>query len=242
MFCDKGGGELIMADDFFKEETTESTESTEEKIKIGEREFTQEELDKRIGLSDIAMEAEEKYNRPISKFWPEYTKANQELERVKAENEELKKTALPKEEVKLTDQEEIAKQAKDELNKLGYIPAEEVEQRARKIASEVVSGYKLLDRVDNLIENRVKEGYPSTTREELLGYMQENGLQSEEMAYKLKYEKEIDAIKEKKIASIKPSGIMSNSQSTAGAKSPSPVKVTRDNLHEVLDGYLGGNQ
>src|SRR3990167_2990495 len=87
-----------MADnDFLKEpETPEEPEKQEEpeKIKIGEREFTQEELNRRIGLSDVAIESEEKYDRPISKYWPEYTKSQQRIKELEEKLQSAEQTTL----------------------------------------------------------------------------------------------------------------------------------------------------
>ena len=220
-------------------EDQQTQEQEIEKVKVGEKEYTSDELNRLVGLGEIAREAEERYNRPISKFWPEYTKTNQELEKTKAELEELRRVATKPQE-QLTDQDKILQEAKEQLKKLGYIPADEVDQRARAIAAEVVSGYKLLDRIDSFVSAKASEGLPKTTSEDLLGYMQENNLKDPEIAYKIKFEKELDAIKEKKLTSLRPSGLVTEGRSTAGGKQPAPVRVTKDNLQEVLTGYLRG--
>ena len=223
-------------DNFFKtdEETTE--EVVEEKVKVGDKEFTQDELSKLVGLGEIAVEAEEKYNRPISKFWPEYTKAQQELDKLREENETLRTPKQPVSDP--TDQEKVMQQARDELNKLGYIPAEEVDARARRIAGETIAGYRLLDQVNGLVERHQTSGDPATTPDELLEFMADKKIEDPEIAYKIKFEKELDEIKEKKLASLKPSGLVTEATSTAGAKVPQPVKLTRSNLSDVLDTYL----
>ena len=230
-----------MADDFFddkKEETTETTE-TPEKIKVGEREFTQEELDRRIGLSDIALEAEEKYNRPISKFWPEYTKQNQELTNLQKENEQLKQTRFtPQTTIDPTDEEKVASQVKETLGKYGYAPMKDVEERARAIASEVVSGYKMLEDVNKVVAKEAADGNPQISSEDLLAYMQEKNNNDPEFSYKMKFEKELDSIKEKKLAGIKGTPLVTDAVSTAGAKVPNKIKVTRDNFQQVLNEYM----
>ena len=226
-----------MTDDkFFQEENMDDTQEVE-KVKVGEKEFTPDELNKLVGLGEIAMEAEEKYNRPISKFWPEYTKTNQELEKTKLELEELRKAATqPKAE--LTEVEDVEKKVKEELGKYGYKTAEEIEHRAREIANEVISGYRLLEDVDSIISKNIEDGYPQDTREGLLEYMQEKNINDPEVAYKIKFEKELDSIKEKKLASLKPQGLVTEKTSTAGGKQPQPIKITKDNLQNVLGEYL----
>ena len=228
-----------MADDFFEEKTTTEETTEPEKIKVGEREFTQEELDRRIGLSDIAIEAEEKYNRPISKFWPEYTKRNQENSKLREENEELKQTRTSSQTtIDPTDEEKVAGQVKETLGKYGYAPMADVEKRAREIASEVVSGYRLLEDVNKVTARNTVDGNPQVSSEDLLAFMQEKNINDPEIAYKIKFDKELDSIKEKKLASIKGTPLVTDSVSTAGAKVPNKVKVTRDNFQQVLNEYL----
>src|SRR3990167_114433 len=223
-----------MADDnFFKEEPVEENqEEIVEKVKVGDKEFTQDELNKLVNLGEIAIEAEEKYNRPISKFWPEYTKQNQELEKLREENEKLKVASTPQapaKEGELTE-EQTKEQVRTEMSKYGYVPADDV----RKIANEVVSGYRLLDQVGQVVAKQAIDGTPQTTQEELLEYMSEKNINDPELAYKIKFEKELDSIKEKKLASLKPSGFVTEATSTAGSKQPLPTKITKDNLQDTI--------
>ena len=63
------------------EETTEepAAEKEAEKVKLGEEEYTKEELDRFVKLGKIGVEAEEKFDTKIDKVWPEFTKTRQEL-------------------------------------------------------------------------------------------------------------------------------------------------------------------
>lgn len=224
-----------MPDNFFNKEEQQDNADEPQKIKVGEREFTQEELNKRIGLSDIAMEAEEKYNRPISKFWPEYTKANQENEKLRMELEEARKPKAEPTKEELSE-EQLKEKVKTEMSRFGYVPADEV----RAIANEVISGYKLLDKVDGIVNKFATDGYPKETKEGLLEYMNENNISNPEIAYKMKFEAEIDKVKEEKLKSIKPGGMVTDTRSTAGAKQPAPVKITPANLQSALAAALRG--
>lgn len=228
-------------DDFFKEKNMEEEQDViePEKIKVGEREYTTEELNRLVGLGEIAQEAEERYNRPISKFWPEYTKTRQELEKKDQELEELRKVAQnSRVQETISDQEKLLKEAKEQLRQLGYLPADEIEQLTVRKVQEAISGLKMLDQLDSTINRFAQDGYVKASREDLLEYMNEKGINDPEVAYKIKYEKEIDEIKQKKLASIKSSGLVTEGRSTAGGKLPQPVKVTKDNLQEAISSYL----
>ena len=83
-----------MADDFYKdEEVTEEVENKEEPetIKVGDKEYTQDELQKIVGLGEIGLEAEEKYKTKIDRVWPEYTKGQQRLQDLERKVEEYEK-------------------------------------------------------------------------------------------------------------------------------------------------------
>lgn len=229
-----------MADNFFQgEEKMDDQQEEIQKIKVGEKEYDPNELNRLVGLGEIAVEAEEKYNRPISKFWPEYTKSQQELEKLRAELETTRQASQPK--VEPTDQELTAQQAKEELKKLGYLPADEVGKMVQDQVWNAISGVKMVDKIESLVSRNTQEGNPATTVEDLAAFMKQTNINDPEIAYKIKFEKELDQIKERKLASLKPQGLYSESTSTAGSKQPQPVKVTKDNLSDVLSGYLRGN-
>lgn len=226
-----------MTDNFFTEEPMDEQEQVVEKIKVGEVEYTQEELDKYIGLGKLGVELEEKWNTKLDRVVPEYTKATQRIKDLEDYKSTVEKLA-PKEEEKLTDKEQVLAEAKSQLKSLGYLPADEVEKRSREIANEVFAGYKLVEKVDTVLSKQVELGYPQVNREDLLEFMNEKNLVDPELAYKIKFEREIDAVKEKKLASIKPSTFVTERTSSAGGKQPAPVKITKANLGDVIESYL----
>jgi len=72
---------VIKISDFFDETKLEEKEeeTTEpEKIKVGEKEYTQDELNKVVGLGETASEYEQKWNSPIKDIYKGYTQTTQE--------------------------------------------------------------------------------------------------------------------------------------------------------------------
>ena len=73
-----------MPDKFFDKEEERVEEKVEEikeepqTIKVGEKEYTQEELSRKVGLGELADELESKWNTKIDRLYPEYTKSTQE--------------------------------------------------------------------------------------------------------------------------------------------------------------------
>src|SRR3990167_10170484 len=223
-------------EDFLKEEPTEEpkeTASEPEKIKLGDSEYTQEELDKLVSLGKIAQEAEEKYDRPITKYWPEYTKSQQ---RIKELEEKLQGVEQPKVEPITGSPEEVKTQALKQAKELGLITVDDI----NNYIDARVEGYKLREDVDALIDESKEAGKPVPTETELLNYMAENGIRNPDKAYKLMFEDELDAWKEKKLKSIKTEGLKTQETSTAGETKVPEVKVPAnlDDLRTQLRSFM----
>lgn len=226
-------------DDFFVDEKkSEEGEEEPEKIKVGEKEYTQDELSKMVGLGEVASELESKWNTKIDRLYPEFTKKSQqlaELEEKAKEQETLKQEqvqAKPQEQLTPEEQSQLIKQ---ELKKYGVVTADEI----NKYIADFSAGKEILEDIDSLITEAKDDGKPVTTQQELLNYMSENGIRNPEKAYKLMFEDELDAWKEKQIDKIKQPSLESERSSAAGGKEPAPVKVTRDNLGQLLSDALG---
>lgn len=234
-------------DDFFSKEDleakalealgTEGTPSEEtpvEKIKLGEREFTQEEIDRRLSLSDIAIEAEEKWNTKIDTLFPAYSKSQndkKELEAKIAEYESARAATVNAE----STPDEITEGKKILKEKFGMVDMDEAKQIFNNLLSTDKATDKLLGKTREL-ETKLdgKDGRPSFNTQNVLAYMAEQGIKDPEIAYKLIHESEIDAWKETQLGKAKTPGLVTESSSTAGAKTPTIVKIDRNNLIEAL--------
>ena len=226
-----------MPDEFLKEpEASEEKPEPEapetEKIKLGDAEYTQEELDKLVNLGKIAQEAEEKYDRPITKYWPEYTKSQQ---RVKELEEKLQSAEQPKV-PEAGSPEEIKAQALKQAKELGLITVDDI----NTYIDTRVQGMKLREDIDALVEEAKESGRPVPVPEELLNYMAENGVTNPDVAYRLKYENELDTWKENQLKKIKAEGLKTQEGSTAGetkvpeTKIPSNVEDLRNQLRSYM--------
>ena len=221
--------------DFFnkKEETKVETPIQEEvtKIKVGEAEYDQADLDRLIGLGKSAEELETKWNTKIDRLMPEYTKTTQELKVERERREELEKLEAernkPQEEV---DWEVTRKQAREEAKKIGLVLDEDLETyyQQRKQGEEVLSDTR------SLIAEIKKDGKPEVTDQELLQYMLDEGVKDPRKAYKLMKEEELESWKEKQLDKLKPSDFHTTTSSTAGAKEPEEVIATSSNLRSLL--------
>ena len=224
-------------DEFFADDQVEEQGEQQEveKIKLGEKEYSQDELNKLVGLGEKAAELEDKWNTKIDKLYPEYTKKSQklsELEPKLAEYEQkLQERIEQKQEtgVQLTPEEQ-ALQIKQELKKYDVVTKDDIYQFIANF-----DAVKELNRdIDGILNEAKDTGKPVSTREDFLKYMDENGVKNPKAAYKLMFEDELKEWETKQVNSLKMPGLETERTSSAGGKEPAPVKVTKENLSEML--------
>lgn len=220
---------------FFTEPNMDENKTTEvEKIKLGEKEFTQDELNKLVGLGEVAAELESKWNTKIDQLNPAFTKATQKLKELEKENEELKKAVAPKKtEDGQPTEEQIRQQVLADAKKFGLMTTEDFEEnyKVRRGAE------RLLEDIDSLKREAETAGKPVPNTDALLSFMHDNGVKAPDKAYKLMYEEELDKWKEQQLGKAKPKGFTSPDNSSQG-KSPTLPKPTRDNLGQLLSAHL----
>jgi len=229
-----------MSADFFEEPKAETPEvPVEEKIKLGDKEYTQSELQDLVGIGEKTREIETNLNTKIDRVYPEYTKATQKNREYEAKIKDYEtKTATPQ-----LDEESI-RQAKEAAKKIGIVTddgiAEFVSKNFRQMYMQERAAEKLLDDCRDFEKDMDgTDGRPKFKTEEILQYMQETGIRNPEKAYKDKYEKEVDSWKEGKLGQARKSGMVTETGSTAGGKEPTKVRVTRDNLDQLIKEALG---
>lgn len=239
-----GGDYNNMADNnFFEPEQVEEQEV--EKIRLGDKEYTQDELQKLVGLGEMGVEAEKKYKIKLDKVWPNMQQVINEkkaLEDQIRQEQEIKdrvaqQTQQPQQQQNqpLTP-EQIKAEALKQAEQLGIGP-----QAIRQTVMDIIQGQQLLGDINNVIDNMTEEGLPETTTDDIIKHMQETGIRNPDRAYKDMFEKEWIANQAAKLNQIKSNGMPTISQSSAGAKQPAPVKITRDNLESLVSEALSGN-
>lgn len=219
----------------------EGQEAAPETLTIDGKEYGLDDLKSRIALSDIAREAEEKYNRPIGKFWPEYTKTRQEADELRAklaELENVKQQPAPKAEGEQLSPEDLRDQALKQLEELGGVSRRQFDQEVLR----VLGAQRLIDEASNLLETAKTDGKPAVELPELLRYMDENGVKNPEVAYELMFREELKALEAQKVQTIKPKGLVTQEKSTAGSKLPETKPVGKDNLAEAIRSSLSRSQ
>ncbi len=229
---------------FFDNPTTAGTitESVVEKIKLGEEEYTQDELKKLVGLGKIGLESEEKFKTPLDKVWPTTQKVINENQELRKQLEEIKNAETQKKvnEGQQLSPEEQDRLVREQLKKYKVVFEEDFQSRSREEFAKNQAVANLLGDTAEAIEKYKNDYGIQTQVDDVLKYMDENGLKNPDKAIKLMFEDKIDQVKEQKLKSIKPQGMTTLPTSQAGGKQPEEVKVTKDNLETSLHEFLQG--
>lgn len=216
-----------------------------EKVKVGDAEYTQDELSRYVGLGKQGAELEERWNTKFDRLMPEYTKATQELKTYKEKLAELeaersKQPSTPdaeqsKEALRIL-KEEFGVVTKGDLE--DYYKTRREEERtqaeqdafAKELSSKVTTLQKDIDGAD---------GRPAFKPVEVLEFMKEEGIKDPMKAYKVLHEDALDAWKAARIVKGEPKDpIISVTKPTAGAKQPNSVRPTHENLQQMLNEAL----
>lgn len=231
-----------MADDFFKkEEPTVSAEATEtSKIKLGESEYDLDQVQSWVEKARAVEEFETKQGQKweeVKESWGKRgevigkfkkltgveTPEELETRRVAEEQARLETKANSGQELTAEEQDRLAKETLSKyLNELGYVDRRSFDQ----MYEERRSGEKLLNQVNKILKTAEKEGKPSTTAEDLLVFMADpSNPKDPEKAYKLKFEKELDAWKEQQLSGLKKKAVQTVVDTTAGSTREPEIKA-----------------
>lgn len=231
--------------DFFTEETQTPTETPEiEKIKLGDKEYTQEELSGLVGVASKVQELESKYNTKFDKVWPEYGRSQNEVRTLKEELEKIK-SQKPVDNNGEIDPE-VTKQALEQARKIGLVTREDFKDFMRENFRDL---YKVERETDTLVTelNRLEkdisgaDGRPKFDKIAVLEHMKNEGFKDPMKAYKDMYEPQLDEWKTRQLSKARTSGFTTINQSSIGNKQPPEVKATRDNINQLVDEALDGN-
>lgn len=208
------------------------------KIKVGDKEYSQDELDSLISLGSKAQEIEKNHGS-LDKFTSEWGRKNDELGKLRAENEAFKVKSTEPVNTEFTQEQKV--QAQKQLTEI--MGGQPVTQEALETWFESKyttrrSAEKLIDELGDL-EKEIdgSDGRPKFNGQEVLDYMAKNGTKKPSLAYKEMHESELDAWKLKELAETKPAGFHTEDVPT-GNKKPKEVRVTNTNLDALLKEQL----
>ena len=189
---------------------SKQTDEIPSKIKVGEVEFSQEELNDLIGSGQKLKELEKTQGQPIDDILSSWGRRGEtigtqkkQIEDMTKELEDFKKPKVEPTDEEVT-QEEIIAQAK----KLGLLTMDDAKNLADEIYRNNRAGEMLLDQTNKVIEEAKKDGKPEITAEELLEFMADpNNPKNPEIAYEVKFKKEIKEWESKQLDTLKTKGM-----------------------------------
>lgn len=222
-----------MADDFFKQPEEPKEEAVQEepqKIKIGEKEYTQDEINKYVGLGQTAEQYEKQYNTKFDSAWKAYGKTTQELKDAKAKLEELQSKMQQSQnqgQELSPDQVELAK--KQLTNLIGGEPI--TDKNFAKLYVAMREGEKLIDECTGLEkELDGADGRPKFIKDEIINYMSETGIRKPLAAWRDKYEPQLKEWETNQLSAAKPKSMFTQG---AGQGEKQPQEVRPKNLDEL---------
>jgi len=218
--------------------TEDATSKDEQLVKIGEREYSQDDLQELVGLGERAREVGESHGG-FDKYVSEFGKKSQRIGDLKKELEEVKNPINSQ--GGLTD--EATQQAKDAARKLGIVLTDDIKDMVGEILKSEFddqysarrSGEKLLDQVKGL-EKEIdgSDGRPKFDSEKVLEFMSENrGFTDPQKAYEAMNMDQMSTWKAEQIISKRRSGITTDT-GTRQNKTPQDVSVNKENLHDLM--------
>jgi len=237
----KSAERIVMADNFFQE--PEQQPEAPEPIKLGDKTYSQEELNHLVELGSRAGEIE-KTHGPLDKVVSEFGRRAEEVGKYRKEIDELKKKyeAPQPQSGELTEEQRLM--ARVQLEKLiGGKPltAEELNTQLDQWYTTRRSAEKLLEKCDDYQkEISGEDGRPKFVTEQILNHMQETGIRDPLKAYKDKFEPELEKWKSGELNKSKATGFVTQEPTGLTPKQPRDVKVTKENLSQLVSEAIYG--
>lgn len=208
------------------------------KTKVGEKEYTQDELNQMVGIVDRVREIES-HHGSLDKVVSDFGRRGEEIGRMKSELETLKTQRQTTTSEWTPEQKTAVKQQIVDI--LGGEPM--TDKQLESWYQNRRSGEKLLEECEHY-EGEVdgSDGRPKFDKEKILQHMADTGIRNPMKAYKDKYESELEKWKEGELSKAKGNGMFTQTGANNGAKQPAAVKVTKDNLGQLMSEALYGPQ
>lgn len=223
--------------DFFKPKEEEPT-PTEQKFTIGDKEYTQDELNDLVSKGNQYSEIETKFNTKLDKVVPDYTRASMEASEWKKKYADLEQAQL-REKMNQGAQlspDEIRMRARQEAVNLGLMTDETTPALIRA----EIAGYELRKETDSVVGELDEMGIKADPKI-ILKYMDAADLDNPQDAVDQLYGGQIKNWQAEQLNKQKPEGLYAERGSEAGGfKLPEDVKVNDGNLMELFKQAVGG--
>lgn len=214
----------------------QNPQPTEQKFTIGDKEYTQDQLNDLVTKGNQLNDIEARFNTKIDKVVPDYTRASQEAAELRKWKQEREQQDLDARAAQGNlSQEELIRKAKMEAQTIGLMTDENTPQLIRTEIERV----RLDDAVDVEIDNLKEMGIdanPAVIKRYMASMdADESGRVSLDEAISQIYGPQIKIYQEAELNKAKPEGMYSEGNSNAGGyRLPPDTKVTDDNIGALL--------
>jgi hypothetical protein len=221
-----------------------------QKVSVGDKEYSLDELNELVGYGNKYQEFKEKYDTDPDKAWSAYGRVTQQNKELSAKAEEAEQLRAEIEKLKsnsrnVTDDGDLTPEAKaqakaaarkldlltkddiaDVLNEMGYVKKNDIDNAftSRKIMSQFED---LQDKFTG------KDGRPKFDQDEMVAYMERTRMTDPELAYKTKYADELAEFRAQRIIEEKYPQLVT-SRKGAEDKKPKVPAITSENLAERI--------
>lgn len=226
-----------MADNNFFDKQNEAEEV--EKVKLGDTEFTTEELNALVESGKRLQDIETKQGQPLDKILSSWGERGERIGEYKKQVEELssklEKLENPPAQEQI-DKEKLKEQVINEAREFGLVTKDEALKMMEELYETRRYGERIFSKVNKIVKTAKSEGKPTTSAEELLKFMSDpSNPKDPEKAYKVMFEKELENWKEEQLKKIKQPNMVIENKSTAGGKELQALKLdSREDLRNAL--------
>ncbi len=240
-----------MADKFFNDNEQMNPEDNQqqeenqlpEAIRLGDKAYTQEELQSLVGLGESARDLETKWNTKIDRLMPEYTKTRQQLSEYEKERETRasQEIAQKQQQGQQLSQEELKAEAARQLKQLLTEP--ELQGVLRDSYVQQRGAEKLIEDTEYVLGDYKEQGFEAAgnvTVDDVLNHMANTGIRNPEKAMKDMLETEYDSWKQSQVNGLRPAGFVTSDGSSAGSKVPpsGPTPRNKTELAQQLRDFI----
>lgn len=214
--------------------------SGEQKFTIGEKEYTQDQLNDLVTRGEFAKDVETRFNTKLDRVVPDYTRASQEAADLRRELDSIKQQQIDARASQgQLSQQELIQKAKQEAQGIGLMTDENTPQMVRT----EIERYRLEDAVNKEVDDLADMGISAnpTVIKRYMASMDGDSVDLNDAISDL-YGNQIKVYQEAQLNAVKPNGMYTESGSNAGGfRLPDNVKVNDDNLMDLFKEAIGGN-
>ncbi len=236
----------------------------EQKIMIGDQEFSLEEAQELVKKGQMVKEVDERYSTDISKVYPKFTKQSQILKDPKALKRYYEDTFGDDmggdnrggnnfsgdnrggNNSRMSQDDEVA-EALARAEEIGLATKKSVSKIVQETVQNILGARdlkKTLDKFESMGNPYEDKNLPKFRPREIIEHMRETGIRDPKRAYNDLYEPQVDQWKINKLAGSRPKPFVSERGGQAGSRKPSKVRVTdsnlKENIAEALQESIGG--